>query len=182
MLDERSSEKFDTLKKSQEYKYNKLVDCGELLKQKREAFEACQQTGIRVDTRTWVHSEKNGRQRKPVGDSWQVELLKEGAFEQLRSTFDHATETNTAALDLILSELDAMLALQERAGTIEQKLDTLNDEIDSLISEERRNTLFNDTPPMFTGQYLAQLKKLNFWEEAFTGLHEISLPRQERCC
>ncbi len=170
-------EKLNDLRNTEEYKYNKLIDFRELLKQKSDQFGLINRP-VSEAVRALGALRKKWQTEAARWNSWQVELLKEGAFEPLRSTFDHATETNTAALDLILSELDAMLALQERAGTIEQKLDTLNDELDSLISEERRNTLFNDTPPMFTGQYLAQLKKLNFWEEAFTGLHEISLPNR----
>lgn len=168
-------ERLNDLRNTEEYKYNKLIDFRELLKQKSDQFGLIS-TPVSEAVRQLGELRKKWQTEAARWNSWQVELLTEGAFEQLRSTFDHATETNNSALDLILSELDALLALQERAGTIEQKLVTLNDEVDNLISEERRNTLFNDTPPMFTGQYLAQLKNINLWEEAFTGLYEISLP------
>ena len=46
-----------------------------------------------------------GKPLEPVAAAF----LKEGEFEQLRSTFDEATEAIDTAQDFILSELDAML-------------------------------------------------------------------------
>lgn len=166
------------LKELQEYKYNKLVDLRELIQQKRSRFEIIVApvsesiSSLGVLKKEWQSEEKRWL-------AWQDALLNEGEFEQLRSTFSRATETIQSALDLVLSRLDTLLGVQERAGNIERRIDTLYGEIDNQIVEERRNTLFNDTPPMFSLNYLEQIKNIQLWEEILGEIHEVSLPETE---
>lgn len=176
-LDELAQQ-LDTFKKSQDYKYNKLVDLRELLRQKREAFDLVNKP-LSQSIRELGALRKDWQAEENRWREWQATLLKEGEFEQLRSIFAQASESIDSALDLILSKINAMLVMQERAGEIEQKLDTLYGEAGNLIAEERRNTLFNDTPPMLSKKYLAQLGNSKIWEGALNGFKEISRPDSE---
>ena len=171
-------ENLDRLKESKEYKYNKLIDLRDLLKQKRDTFELIN-APVAQSIRQLGVLRKDWQAESNRWSEWQTTLLKGGDFEQLRSTFSQATETINTALDLILSELDSLLAVQERAGIIERKVDTLYEEVDSQIVEERRNTLFNDTPPMLSGKYLAQINNSSLWKEVINDFSYISLPERE---
>lgn len=169
------SKQLDILKNSQEYKYNKLVDLREYLNQKSETFLLVNKP-LSSSIRRLSELRKKWQAEESRWNEWQTALLQEGELEQLRDTFNDANVVIKTALDSILSELDVMLAVQERSGGIERSLDNLIGEVDTQIAEERRNTLFNDTPPMFSELYLNQLKNGNLWEEFTTGLNEIYFP------
>ena len=169
------SKQLDIFKNSQEYKYNKLVDFREYLKQKSETFLLVNKP-LSSSIRRLSELRKEWQAEESRWNEWQTALLQEGELEQLRDTFNDANVVIKTALDSILSELDVMLVVQERSGRIERSLDNLIGEVDTQIAEERRNTLFNDTPPMFSELYLNQLKNGNLWEEFTTGLNEIYFP------
>lgn len=169
------ADQLETLSNSQEYKYNRLVDLREYLKQKDEAFLLVNRPlSLSIRRLSDLRTEWQGEESR--WNEWQVALLKEGELEQLRTTFDDANEIIETALDAILSELDVILEVQERSGRIESSLDSLISEVEIQIAEERRNTMFNDTPPMFSKQYLNQLKDDNLWKELVTELNEINPP------
>ncbi len=109
-------------------------------------------------------------------NSWRDELLTEGGPELLKATFDDAEETISRAADLILSELNTTFTIQEQAGILEQQIETLAVDIDDQITKERRKTLFNDTPPMVSGQYYEQLDDASLWWETEDHFQALSLP------
>ncbi|MFT5731142.1 MAG: hypothetical protein ACI8PB_005337, partial [Desulforhopalus sp.] len=111
----------ETLIASKKYKYNKLVDFRELLKQKRNTFKLISEpVSTAIGQLGTLRAEWQAESNRWT--QWQAALLKEGGLEQLRVTFVEATETIDTALDLILSELDTHLAIQERRGVIERKI------------------------------------------------------------
>lgn len=167
-------DRVENLKELQEYKYNKLVELREILKQKSDAFELMN-TPLSLLIRELGSLRKEWQEESTRWSQWQDYLLKEGELEQLKSTFDQATVTINTALDLVLSKMDTLFAMQERAGVIEQKLGSLISEVEEQVSVERRNTLFNDTPLMFSKQYLAQLKNVNLWDQVFLEINELTI-------
>ena len=166
--------KLETLNQTEQYKYNKLVDLRELLKKKSDAFELVNKP-LSLAIRNLGALRKEWQTEEVRWNEWQAAFLKEGEFEQLRSIFERASESINTALDLILSRLDSLLAVQERAGEIEQKIDTLYGDVNTLIDEERRITLFNDTPPMFSKKYVAQLRNSSLWQEVLNEVRSLSL-------
>ncbi|MGA9270513.1 MAG: hypothetical protein WBV45_07825, partial [Lutimonas sp.] len=167
-------DKLETLNQTEQYKYNKLVDLRELLKRKSDTFELVNKP-LSLAIRNLGALRKEWQAEEVRWNEWQAALLKEGEFEQLRSIFERASESINTALDLILSRLDSLLAVQERAGEIEQKIDTLYGDVDTLIDEERRSTLFNDTPPMFSPKYVSQLRNSSLWQEVLNEVRSLSL-------
>ena len=172
------SERLELLKESDEYKYNKLVDLRELVKQKKVAFEAVNRPV--ADAVQRLDSLRQEWQREAERwNTWRAELVTEGGPELLKATFADATATISRAADLILSELDGTLAIQERAGLLEQHIEMLAVDIDDQITEELRKTLFNDTPPIFSRQYYEQLKDAFLWWETGGQFQVLSLPERE---
>jgi len=112
-------------------------------------------------------------------NNWRSDLLTEGGPELLKATFADAVAIISRAGDLILSELDATLTIQEQAGILEQQIDTLAVDIDDQITKERRKTLFNDTPPMFSRQYYEQLKDSVLWWKTANQFQVFSLSERE---
>ena len=166
--------KLETLNQTEQYKYNKLVDLRELLKKKSDTIELVNKP-LSQAIRNLGALRKEWQTEEVRWNEWQAAFLKEGEFEQLRSIFERASVSINNALDLIFSRLDSLLAVQERAGEIEQKIDTLYGDVNTLIDEERRITLFNDTPPMFSKKYVAQLRNSSLWQEVLNEARSLSL-------
>lgn len=124
------SKQLDILKNNQEYKYNKLVDLREYLNQKSETFLLVNKP-LSSSIRRLSELRKEWQAEESRWNEWQTALLQEGELEQLRDTFDEANVVIKTALDSILSELDVMLAVQERSGGIERSLDNLIGEVDT---------------------------------------------------
>jgi small-conductance mechanosensitive channel len=168
----------ETLIASEQYKYNKLVDFRELLNHKRNTFKLISEP-VSTEIRKLGILRAEWQEESNRWTQWQDALLIGGGFEPLKVTFDEATETIDTALDLILSELDTLLAIQERHGEFERKIETVHREVEQQIIEERRNTLFNDTPPMLSKEYLSQLSNIRIWKQVIDEFNEISLPEKE---
>ena len=166
--------KLQRLKDSKDYKYNKLVDLREAIKHENELFEeiskplgqAIRQLGAWREE--WLAE-------KERWNEWQSSLLKEGDLDQLKSTFGKANDTIDRALSLVLSQLEAMLRVQEKAGNIQVRINDLAAELDGLIMDERRGTLFSASPPMFSSRYFSQFGS-GLWYALQRGLDEISWP------
>ena len=152
----------ETLRDSEDYKYSKLVELREAVKQESELFEeiskplnqAIRQLG--AWRQEWLAEKKRWSQ-------WQSSLDKEGEFDQLQSTFAKAHNMIDAALNLVVPELSVMLTAQERAGNIQTKIHALAAELDGLLVEERRGALLNTSPPMFSPNYFSQFRSSDLW-------------------
>jgi small-conductance mechanosensitive channel len=69
-----------------------------------------------------------------------------------------------------------MFRIQEKGGNIDARFKILIDELDSMIVEDRRGAWLNEFPPMFSVQFLSQLRSRELWDKAKKGLYEISWP------
>ncbi len=106
---------------------------------------------------------------------FQYSLLKEGELNQLKSTFVKADDTIDTALNLILPQLEVMLSVQEKGGTVQEKINAFASEVDSLILVGRPSVLLEASPSMFSPQYYSQFSN-ELWYAVQKGLDEISWP------
>ncbi|MGB5620522.1 MAG: mechanosensitive ion channel domain-containing protein, partial [Desulfobacterales bacterium] len=109
-------------------------------------------------------------------DEWQSSQQKDGDFEQLRTAVEKANKTITTALEQIHSRMGAVLALQERGGSLQDQISTLDVELSALIVNEKRSTLFDESPPMLSAQFFASFKSGEIWSAAIQGPDEITWP------
>jgi len=162
------------LKDSKGYKYNKLVDLMEVIEKENKLFMKTTKPihqAIR-DLWTW---RKEWLAEKKRWNEWEFFLLKGGAFDQLKSTFERANDTIETALKIVIPQLEAMLTVQEKAGNIQEKIDALTAVLDGLIMDEHRGALLKESPPMFSPQYFSQFSN-ELWLAAQNSLYEISWP------
>ncbi len=163
------------LKESPDYKYNMLLDLRESIKETGKSFDDIG-TPINEETlrlRAWRNE---WRAEKEHWSEWKSSLRKEGTFGQLKTTFAKANKTIDTALDLLRLRLEAILKLQEKAGDLQSSLNALLAELDGLIKEERRGTLLDESPPMFSSQYFAQFKSSELWQAVMKSPVHIIWP------
>ena len=120
----------------------------EVIEQEKELFEETSRP-LREEIHqfgTWRNAWQAEKQR---WNEWQPILLEDGDLDQLKSTFEEANDTIDRALDIILSQLNSMLAVQERAGNIQAKIIALISEFDSLIIDARSDARSQISPRCF---------------------------------
>jgi small-conductance mechanosensitive channel len=162
------------IKDSKNVRVKKLVELRKIIEQENELFEeisrplseAIRQFGA------WRNDWQAEQQR---WNEWQTILLEDGDFAQLKSTFEKAKDTIDKALEIVLSQLNSMLAVQERAGNIQAKIIALITEFDSLILAALSGVRVHISPPMFSSRYLSQFSN-ELWYALQKGLDEISWP------
>jgi small-conductance mechanosensitive channel len=146
---------FQLLKDSKDASYNKFVKLKTAIEQENKSFEKISQplgqeiTQLGAWRSEWLAERKNWNE-------WQSSLLKEGEIDQLKTTFAKANNTIDTALNLVLPQLEAMLAAQEKAARIQTKIDAIAADLDGLILAERRDVLVDASPPMFSSRYFSQ--------------------------
>jgi small-conductance mechanosensitive channel len=163
------------LEDSKDYKYSKLVELREIIKQEAELFErtskplsqAIRQLG------DWRQEWLAERRR---WNEWQSSLDKEGEFDQLKATFAKAQDSIDTALNLVLPQLGVLLTVQEKASDIQAEIHALAAELDSQLAEERRGTLLNTAPPMYSSEYFSQFRTGDLWYAIEKGGDGISWP------
>jgi small-conductance mechanosensitive channel len=162
------------LKDSKDYRFKKLVELREAIEQENESFEqidgplskAIRQLGIwRTE---WLAEKKRWNEL-------QSSLHEEGALDQFDSTFAKANDTIDTALNLILSQLTAVLTTQAKASNIQAKIDALDAEISGLVLAKRRGVMIDASPPVFSSRYFSQFSN-QLWYALQQGLDEISWP------
>jgi small-conductance mechanosensitive channel len=162
------------LKDSKDHRLINLVELRKIIERENELLEeiskplseAIRQLG------TW---RKEWLAEKKRWNEWQSFLLEEGALDQLKSTFAKANDTIETALNLVLPQLEAMLAVQEKAGNTQAKIEALAAELDALILVGQRGILIDASPPMFSSRYFSQFGS-ELWYAVKQGLDEISWP------
>ena len=112
---------------------------------------------------------------KQIWNQWQSILLKDADLAELNSTFEKADNTIDKALAIINSQLNLLLPVQQRAGSIQAKIFMLEAELDSLILAARSGDRVNLSPPMFSFLYFSQFSS-ELWYELKKGLDQISWP------
>lgn len=160
------------LKNSKQTRLNKFTLLGKAFEEERALFGKISDTlgnAIRKLSdwrKEWVAEKKHWNE-------WQMALLEEGTFDQVKSTFEKANETIDKALNIVLPQMAAMLKLQERASLVQVKIDALAAQIDSLARAKRRGILIDKSPPMFSPSYFSQFGG-ELWYAVRQGLDEIS--------
>jgi ribonuclease HII len=143
------------LKDSKDYRFKKLVALREAIEQENELFKkideplkkAIRQLGAwRTE---WLAEKKRWNQLRSS-------LHEEGAIDQFDLTFAKANETIDKALNLILSQLMAVLTVQAKASNIQTKINALVAEISGLVLAKRRGVMIDASPPMFSARYFSQ--------------------------
>ena len=97
-------------------------------------------------------------------------------MEQLDDDFCRRACTIETALSLVLPQLGATLTVQQKAGNVLASIHALSAELDGLLLLERRGTLLNESPPMYSSEYRSQFKSRALWFALQKGLHEIAWP------
>jgi potassium efflux system protein len=169
------ADQLERLTDSKDYKYNRLVELREAVKQESELFEEISKP-LGQAIRQLGAWRKEWLAEKGRWNQWQSSMDKEGEFVELKSTFAKAHNTIDTALNLVLPQLGVMLTVQEKAGHIQAKIHVFAAELDGLLVEERRGALLNTSPPMFSSQYFSQFRSRDLWYTAQKGLDEISWP------
>ena len=162
------------LKDSKNYRYRKLVELREKIEQENEMFEKIHNPFSKA-IRQLGDWRKEWLAEKKRWNEWQSSLLKEGELDQLKSTFAKADDTINTALNLLISQLEAMLMVQEKAGNVQAKIDALTVELDGLILAARHGDMVDKSPPMFSSRYFSQFGS-ELWLAVQNGLDEISWP------
>ena len=163
------------LKDSKDYKYSKLVELREAIKQENKSFEEISKP-LSQAIRQLGAWRKEWLAQKKQWNEWQSSLLEEGELDPLKSIFKKANDTIDTALNLVLPQLEAMLRAQEKAGNIQERINALGVELNALIKDERRSTLLDETPPMFSSHFFSQFKSSELWSAVIKGPAEISWP------
>jgi hypothetical protein len=106
-------------------------------------------------------------------NQWQSALREDGDITQLISTLEKANNTIDKALEIINSQLNLMLPVQQRAGNIQAKIYAFRGELEALILGARSGVRVNISPPMFSPQYFSQFSN-ELWYALRKGLDQIS--------
>jgi len=168
------ADKLQRLKNSKDYNYNRLVEIKTALEKKNDSFEGISKP-LGEAIRQLGAWRKEWLAEKTNWNEWQSYLLKEGGLDKLTSTFEKANDTIDTALNLIVSQLEAMLTVQEKAGDIQAEIHALVAELDDLILAGRRDVLLDASPPMFSTRYFSQFSS-QLWHAVQKGLYEVSWP------
>jgi len=163
------------LEDSKDYKYSRLVELREIIRQEDELFERTSKPLSQAIRQLGAWREEWLAERSRWNE-WQSSLDNEGEFDQLKSTFAKAHDSIDTALNLVLPQLGVMLTVQEKAGDIQAEIHALAAELDGQLAEERRGTLLNTAPPMFSSQYFSQFRSGDLWYAIEKGADGISWP------
>jgi hypothetical protein len=106
-------------------------------------------------------------------NEWQPILVEDGDLVQLKSIVENAKDAIDKALEIVLSQLNSMLAVQEQAGNIQAKILALIAELDSLILDARSDARAHISPPMYSSRYVSQFSN-EFWYTLQKGLDQIT--------
>jgi len=168
----RQADQLLRLKDSKDYRLKKFMKLREAIKRENESLEKINMP-LSKKLRQVGAWRKEWLAEKKRWNEWQSYMLEEGTFDQLKSAFVKANDTIDTALNLVLQQLEAILAIQAKASDIQAKIYTLVAELDGLISVRRRSTLISTSSPMLSSRYFSQFGS-KLWYAARNGLDEIS--------
>ena len=167
----------EELKAEEHRGLNRLERLGEAVRHENRALAVVMKPlGEAIDKlEVWRMEWLTEKKQWPV---WKSSLQQEGELAQLKLTFTKVDKTIASALGLILPQLNAMLASQEKVSRLQIKIRGLATEIEDLIEERRLDTLFSESPPMFSSLYFAQFgSDMRYALER--GLADITWPGKE---
>lgn len=170
------SDRLQRLKDSGDYRYTKLMELKEANKQKGDSLAVINKPlnlAIRqLDAwrNEWLIEQKKWKQ-------WQASLVRTEQVGQLQMTFQEADTTIETASNRIRTQLDALLAVQARAGGIQVKINTFAEEIEGLIAGQWHSVLFETSPPMLSLGYISQFSG-DLWIAVRRGIDGIAWPNR----
>lgn len=162
------------MKDSKKYRFNKILELREAIERYDELLEETSKP-LGTEIRRLSAWRNEWLTEKKRWQDWQYSLREEGAFDQIESTFAKAKGTIDTVLDLLFSQLVAMLRVQEKAGKIQTKINVLDAEISTLVLVKRRGIIIDASPPMFAYRYFSQFS-IELWYAWQQSLDEISWP------
>jgi small-conductance mechanosensitive channel len=145
------------LQESSDYRYTRLLDLKKVIRQERELLDEVSKPldaailQLSSQQQEWLAEEARWGQ-------WQASFDRELESEQLNATFAQASQTINVALDLIHPRLEAVLTAQSNGAGVYTEIHVLTEALEALILDQSRVALVFDSPPMFSAEYLRQIK------------------------
>jgi len=162
------------IKDSKEGRFNKLVELREAIKRENRLFEKISKP-LNEAIRQFGAWRNDWQAEKQRWNEWQSILLEDRDLDQLKPTFAKTMGTIDTALEIVLSQLKSMLAVQEKAGNIQAKIFALTAELDFLMLAAGPGVRDIISPPMFSSRYVSQLES-GLWYAVQKGLDAVSWP------
>jgi potassium efflux system protein len=123
---------------------------------------------IEADRSEWLEDRKNW-------SKWDTLLVTDNTPKQISNAFNNTQSNINTALDILFPKLEALLQIQERGYSIEPKINMLTDKIGSINREQVQKVLIDESPPLFSGQYLNQFSPL-LWTNIKNGMNALARP------
>ncbi len=162
------------IKDSKDIRLKKIVELRKVIEREYLLFDEISRP-LREAIRQFGAWRNDWQAEKQRWNEWQPILLEDGDLAQLKSTFEKAKDTIDKALEIVLSQLNPMLAVQERAGNIQANIIALITEVDFLMLAARPDVWDIISPPMLSARYVAQLES-GLWYAVQKGLDAIPWP------
>ncbi len=170
----KHSRQLDNLKTSASYTYDQLLAIREQIRRDGNALEEVIKP-LTEATRKLAQARKTWLEERKRWTAWQSVMLTDEPLDELTNTYARAQITIDSALILIHKQLQPLLALLQRAGTVEAKIDALTAEVDGLTSALHRDTQPDETPSMVSSRYISRLSNQS-WYELKGSMRTIAWP------
>ena len=164
--------KLNQIKESKDRRFDKLVELRKRIERENEIFEEINKPLNETISQFGVWR-KDWLAEKQHWNQWQSALREDGDITQLISTLEKANNTIDKALEIINSQINLLLPVQQRAGNIQAKIYAFRGELEALILGARPGVRVNISPPMFSPQYFSQFSN-ELWYALRKGLDQIS--------
>lgn len=168
------SNQLKELKESKEYRFNKIEELKGLIKNKTESITKISKP-LNQSIRQLENWRKDWQKEKSQWNQWQIIINKENAPYQLKSAFQKAKTAIDTAIKLIISKLSVRMSVQEKSAEIESKIVEFSADLGEMLSNRKREVIFNASPPMFSNEYFSQFSG-DLWFAIAKGLHQLIIP------
>jgi len=167
----------ERLKLSQTFDPNKIFDYKDTLRGNEEDLEDVTEPVTRA-IRKLGTARKQWLAERQRWQMWQSDLLTDQVLEEVKTTLAGTQKTIDSALLLISQELQPLLALFQKSGSIDRNINRLIADLDGLTQAQRRAPLVDETAPMLSWTYVSQLKNLT-WFDVARGAKAIVWPEPD---
>ncbi|MHC4237441.1 MAG: mechanosensitive ion channel domain-containing protein [Planctomycetota bacterium] len=170
----RDTDRLKQLTGSDDYRTAKLLVLREEIEKQDEKLVVASKP-LKKEIRQIETLRKEWLAEKKHWGQWQSSWPDDGSSNQILSIFAKAHDTIETGLNLIDSQLETMLAEQQKVGALQEKIYFLTAELDMLIANKRFGSFLNTSPPMFSAHYVDQFGG-DLWSAFLDGLGEILWP------
>ena len=143
------------IKEAKDSRLNKLVELRKRIERENEIFEEISKPLNKAISQFGVWR-KDWLAEKHHWNQGQSALREDGDLTQLNSAFEKANNTIDKALEIVNSQLNLLLPVQQRAGNIQAKIYAFRAELEALILGVRSGVRVNISPPMFSSHDFSQ--------------------------